>query len=68
MLLLSCRFIWITGWSVWTDTMLKRVPASNADSPSLGELLVQKANEKVKVRAGIPTGQHTAQQFRPCAA
>lgn len=42
-------FIWITGWSVWTDTMLKRVPASNSDSPSLGELLVQKANEKVKV-------------------
>jgi hypothetical protein len=43
------RFIWITGWSVWTETLLQRTPASPTNSPSLGELLVQKANQGVTV-------------------
>eukprot|EP00882_Tetradesmus_deserticola_P025421 GHRQ01027922.1.p1 GENE.GHRQ01027922.1~~GHRQ01027922.1.p1 ORF type:complete len:406 (+),score=151.50 GHRQ01027922.1:296-1513(+) len=43
------RFVWITGWSIWTDTMLQRQPASPANSLSLGELLVQKAQQGVGV-------------------
>ncbi len=44
------RFILITGWSVWVDTCLKRSPASEETSPPLGELLLKKAGEGVKVR------------------
>lgn len=43
------KFIFITGWSVWTDTVLTRVPQSKADSPSLGELLKLKAAQGVLV-------------------
>jgi len=43
------RFIWITGWSVWVDTMLKRTPMADQNSPHLGELLKQKADAGVKV-------------------
>jgi hypothetical protein len=35
---------------VWTDTLLQRTPASPTNSTSLGELLVQKANQGVAVR------------------
>lgn len=44
------RFILITGWSVWVGTMLKRTPASPANSETLGELLLRKAGEGVTVR------------------
>ena len=44
------RFILITGWSIWTDTKLRRQPLSEEDSLPLGELLVKKANEGVMVR------------------
>lgn len=43
------RLIWITGWSVWTDTLLRRPPAAEEASPPLGDLLVRKANEGVRV-------------------
>lgn len=46
---LAGSFIWITGWSVWTDTLLQRQPASPHNSLSLGELLVQKAEQGVTV-------------------
>jgi hypothetical protein len=49
LLLLWIRFIWITGWSVWADTLLKRQPAQDSSSPSLGELLTQKADAGVIV-------------------
>eukprot|EP00878_Enallax_costatus_P010831 GHUV01011310.1.p1 GENE.GHUV01011310.1~~GHUV01011310.1.p1 ORF type:complete len:894 (+),score=260.77 GHUV01011310.1:345-3026(+) len=42
-------FIWITGWSVWTNTMLKRTPAAPQNSPTFGELLVKKAEQGVRV-------------------
>jgi hypothetical protein len=45
-----CRFIWITGWSVWTETMLTRKPMAKKNSPTLGELLKFKAAQGVKVR------------------
>lgn len=43
------RFILITGWSVWVETCLKRQPASEETVPKLGELLLRKAEEGVKV-------------------
>ncbi|WIA08753.1 hypothetical protein OEZ85_008176 [Tetradesmus obliquus] len=43
------RFIWITGWAVWHKTKLLRVPDRGEDSPSIGELLKQKAAEGVNV-------------------
>eukprot|EP00879_Flechtneria_rotunda_P013406 GHRR01013996.1.p1 GENE.GHRR01013996.1~~GHRR01013996.1.p1 ORF type:complete len:724 (+),score=209.94 GHRR01013996.1:247-2418(+) len=43
------RFIWITGWSVWAPTMLKRRPMAQEDAPPLGELLIKKAREGVSV-------------------
>lgn len=45
------HFILITGWSVWTDTVLCRPPAAGARCPPLGELLLQKAEEGVQARA-----------------
>jgi hypothetical protein len=49
------RFILITGWSVWTETALKRQPASPERAPPLGQLLLAKAAQGVKVRAGQPS-------------
>jgi hypothetical protein len=46
------RFIFITGWSVWVNTVLKRVPDSDSECASLGELLKAKANAGVRVRMG----------------
>jgi hypothetical protein len=47
------RFIWITGWSIWTETRLVREPDRNETSATLGELLKQKAEDGVNVsRAG----------------
>lgn len=43
------RFIWITGWSVWDKTRLLRSPDRPQTSPTIGELLVQKAKEGVNV-------------------
>ena len=43
------RLIWITGWSVWVDTVLKR--HGNWSRP-LGELLKMKAEAGVKVSQG----------------
>jgi phospholipase D1/2 len=43
------RLILITGWSVWTGTMLKRRPASAEDAPPIGELLIRKAEAGVRV-------------------
>lgn len=43
------RFILITGWSVWVETALTRKPCSPAWSPPLGQLLLAKADEGVKV-------------------
>lgn len=50
------RFIMITGWSVWTETMLKRTPWNDCCVEPLGELLLKKAEEGVTVRAlcGVP--------------
>jgi hypothetical protein len=45
------RFILITGWSVWVETLLKRRPSSAECSPKLGELLLQRAEAGVKVGA-----------------
>ena len=47
------RFIFITGWSVWVNTVLKRVPNSDCECPALGELLKSKAEEGVRVRIGV---------------
>jgi phospholipase D1/2 len=41
------HFIWITGWSVWVNTVLKR--HGNWSRP-LGDLLKMKAKKGVKVR------------------
>jgi hypothetical protein len=57
LLLLGIRFIWITGWSVWTDTLLTRKPMSNTNSPDLGELLRFKAAQGVKVGVELRGGQ-----------
>ena len=43
------KLIYITGWSVWTETVLTRRPASDADAPTLGELLKARAEEGVDV-------------------
>ncbi len=43
------RFVFITGWSVWVETRLKRKPRSDVDSPTLGELLIAKANAGISV-------------------
>ncbi|GBF94843.1 phospholipase D gamma [Raphidocelis subcapitata] len=43
------RFILITGWSVWVHTLLKRGPACAEAVPPLGQLLLKKAGEGVKV-------------------
>lgn len=43
------RFIWITGWSVWDKTRLRRQPDRDETSPTLGELLIEKAKEGVNV-------------------
>lgn len=37
------------GWSVWTETVLTRRPNSKADSPTLGQLLKEKAEKGVLV-------------------
>lgn len=44
-----CRFIFITGWSVWAQTMLKRTPTQDFDSPSIGDMLIKKAEQGVNV-------------------
>ena len=43
------RFIWITGWSIWSETRLRREPDRMETSPTLGELLKEKAAEGVNV-------------------
>ena len=43
------RFILITGWSVWVDTVLKRGPGCAEAVPPLGKLLLKKAEEGVAV-------------------
>ena len=50
------RLIWITGWSVWTETMLKRKPMAAENTPTLGELLKHKAEQGVKVRHRLSIG------------
>ena len=45
----SKQLICITGWSVWTDLKLLRGKDSSADDKTLGELLIQKAEEGIKV-------------------
>lgn len=47
-----CRFIWLTGWSIWTETRMVREPDRDETCPTLGELLIQKANEGVNVSGG----------------
>jgi hypothetical protein len=46
------RFIMITGWSVWTDTLLKRTPWNDCCTETLGQLLLKKAEEGVTVSGG----------------
>lgn len=48
---------------MWTDTLLQRTPASPTNSPSLGELLVQKANQGVAVRGGPGQPSHVCSQL-----
>jgi hypothetical protein len=43
------RFIWLTGWSVWTETRMTRSPDRPDTSPTLGELLKEKAEQGVNV-------------------
>jgi hypothetical protein len=47
------RLIFITGWSVWADTLLRRRPLAPGASPSLGNLLKVKAAAGVKVRTRV---------------
>eukprot|EP00667_Euglena_gracilis_P001605 EG_transcript_1604 len=47
----ATRFIYITGWSVWTEVRLLR--PETGQSETLGELLKRKAEEGVKVRMMI---------------
>lgn len=55
-----CRFIWITGWSIWDKTRLRRTPDRSEDSPTLGELLIQKASQGVNVSCSKGCYNHTA--------
>ncbi|CAB4266762.1 unnamed protein product [Prunus armeniaca] len=43
------HFIYITGWSVYTEITLLRDPSRRKDDITLGELLKRKANEGVSV-------------------
>lgn len=42
-------FIFITGWSVWIETLLKRTPASSECTLPLGPLLLSKAEAGLQV-------------------
>lgn len=43
------RFILITGWSLWVDTVLMRPPCADAPCAPLGRLLLDRAEAGVKV-------------------
>ena len=44
------QLICITGWAVWDKLKLFRGADLNIDNRTLGELLIEKANQGVKVR------------------
>ncbi len=43
------RLICITGWAVWDKLQLFRGPDLNVDNRTLGEILIEKANQGVQV-------------------